>query len=137
VNACSPCPCTTATAAVAVEVADREAERAARVVRRRRRGEREHAGAIVDQQAIVAERADEQIGIAVGIDVEERGDVVVGARVRRAGEPGRRLVGEVTGAIVDQQDLAQVGAVVDGHEIEIAVAVDVHRLELVVVRQRR
>jgi hypothetical protein len=97
--------------------------------------------AVVDQQPIrAAQRANHEVGIAIRVVVEERNHVVVLAHVGRRRPPRLGGVAEAALAVVPEHVLAAAGAVpaddlavVHRHQVEEAVAVQVHRLELVVV----
>jgi hypothetical protein len=76
---------------VPVEVGHAQAERAqGRVTLEDAVVDGEHAGAVIDEQPVrTVEGADDEVGVAVGLDVETDDDVVVPAGVR-VGRPSLR-----------------------------------------------
>ena len=135
-------------APVAVEIGEGHAERARRLLAHEHVDPgREVAASVVDDQAVRAtERSDHEVGVAVVVGVEIGHDVVVLADVGGRRPPRGGHVAEAALAVVAEDVLATARlvlggeiAVVDRHQVEMAVAVEIHRLELVVVgvlRQR-
>ena len=131
---------------VAVQVAQRQSKRARSPVSHEDIvGGPEVTCAVIEQEPVrPAQRADHEIGVAVRVDVEERHDVIVLADVLALGPPGVGRVEVDALAVVAEHVLPAAGAdpahdlaVVHGDQIEEAVAVEVHRLVLVVVRVLR
>ena len=123
---------------VAVEVGDGDAEAALGVGGGEGAGlQAEVAAAVVEDEAVVvAEQAgDDEVGVAVGVDVEEGDHVVVAGDVGVGGPELGGGVVEAAHAVAEEDVLGVAGAVVDGDEVDEVVAVEVDRLELVVVAE--